>query len=364
MSVPATTGTLKNNIKDMQIGDYIACKYVAASGAVGTFSELGTSTATEIPIASAAVPNGTFYFVKTATGLLIADRNVQSSVSWDVLNAGKYIQGLPWDNGNIIPTMTSNNTPNGVASASSEYGGTNNYYAWKAFDKDNTGLSKWLSVNGTTTGWLSFTHFSPKKITCYTLGKGAGNAGSEPNSWTFEGSNDGNVWTVLDTQIGQINWIDSEKRRYLINNKTEYLKYRINVTKNNGGTYVQIGELEMFEIAGTIRSLTGGVAYADANGNSVTADALKGSWPINNEWDKYIVNFSTNKVQSSKTLDDVFHHVQTLCTWTQDTPMLSKSAATTRVGRGRITGLALTYPASSYSGVDYGFRPVIEYKEV
>lgn len=96
MPIPATSGQLKTNILDMQIGDYIPCKYVASSGAIGVFSELGTSTGTEIPVASTATPTGLFYFIKVDKGLLIADRVVQHSISWDMLNiTGRMIEGVP-----------------------------------------------------------------------------------------------------------------------------------------------------------------------------------------------------------------------------------------------------------------------------
>ena len=85
--------TKKTDLALMEIGDYIPCKYTATSGVVGSFSELGTSVATEIPVTGTATPSGSFNFIKVDKGLLIADRVVQQSVSWDVLNAGKYIEG-------------------------------------------------------------------------------------------------------------------------------------------------------------------------------------------------------------------------------------------------------------------------------
>lgn len=94
-AVPATTGRLVTSLDGMKVGDYIACKYVATSGAVGTFSEFGTSIATEIPVAGSATPNGLFYFVKIAKGIICSDRVVQHTITWDVLNAGKVIQGNP-----------------------------------------------------------------------------------------------------------------------------------------------------------------------------------------------------------------------------------------------------------------------------
>jgi hypothetical protein len=222
MGVPATTGVERTKVSDMQIGDYISCKYAAASGATGTFSELGVSTATEIPATGASAPNGTFYYVKTAKGLLIADRVVQHTRSWDSLNASKEIQGLPW-------------------------------------------------------------------------------TGSDVN-----------------------------------------------------------------QPAGIIRSLTGGVAYADAQGNKSLSDASNGAWPTNNEWDRHIVGFPADKIQAGKTLEDVWHW-GSVASWCQDTPVdgviLSGSNSVNRIGRGYDRADQIHVDSSSKSATTWGFRPVFEYDE-
>lgn len=214
MGVPASTGKLVTSLDGMKVGDYIACKYVATS-TVGTFSEFGSSTATEIPVAGSATPNGLFYFVKIAKGIICSDRVIQHSVTWDVLNAGKVIQGKP----------------------------------------------------------QSF------------------------------------------------------------------------------GAY-----------AGVIRSLTGGVAYADANGNSSTTDISKGAFPTNNEWDRYIANFNSKLIQSGKTIDDVFHWIA-MYTRCQETPILQIVANTSRTIRGNTSLVRFSNTTSSVSTSTSGFRPVFEYQE-
>lgn len=84
----------RTKLEDMQDGDCIPCRYTAkSSGAAGYFSEFGTCTADEIPVTGTATPNGLFYFVKVDDGLLIADRNIQHTISWDVLNNAKLVEG-------------------------------------------------------------------------------------------------------------------------------------------------------------------------------------------------------------------------------------------------------------------------------
>jgi WD40 repeat protein len=89
---------VKTSLSDMQTGDCIPFQYdTTATGVVGGFSNLGTANGKEIPTTGIAIPNDTngnkAYFVKNAKGMLIADRVIQHSVSWDALNSGKMIEG-------------------------------------------------------------------------------------------------------------------------------------------------------------------------------------------------------------------------------------------------------------------------------
>ncbi|NGP57656.1 hypothetical protein L3476_29050 [Paenibacillus thiaminolyticus] len=130
---------------------------------------------------------------------------------------------------------------------------------------------------------------------------------------------------------------------------------------------------------GYIRSLTGGVAYANAKKN-VTLDARLSTgkcFPTNNEYDKYLMGFPKELIPGGYTLDDVFHH-KNLFTWTQDTTLtgtrISDSGTTEsqdntwRVLRGNEynfpiwRGLGMGKSSLAYAST--GFRPVFEYKEV
>jgi hypothetical protein len=77
--------------KDLNIGKRIRCHYQAfTSGQVGVFSGLGQETSDFIPPASSATPNGDFYWIccdiKNGKKILLADRNIQHSISWDKIN--------------------------------------------------------------------------------------------------------------------------------------------------------------------------------------------------------------------------------------------------------------------------------------
>lgn len=83
---------LVNNIRKIQPGQAISCEYTAASNTFGTFANLGEAAKEPISDLAPAAPDGTFYFIcvgYTPAGnlKLVADRVIQSSVSWDVLSA-------------------------------------------------------------------------------------------------------------------------------------------------------------------------------------------------------------------------------------------------------------------------------------
>lgn len=359
---PATTGQLRTNVSEMKNGDFIIATFDFTTKMIGN---IGKAIQDEISVLGnpwSSTSIGSFYFVKVDRGFLISDRVVANEVPWDTLNTNKLIQGLPYDSGNIVPVMTSNT---GVASASSEY--SNVYQAWRAFDGDNN--TSW-ATNNTQTGWIYYKFSTPIKIGSYSIRNANSTqtsyyAGRSPKSWTFEGSNDGVGWTVLDTRSNEASWGSSEKRIYTFVNNQSFMYYRLNITANNGEAFIQIAEVEMADVGGSIRSLTGGVAYVDASGESLTTDKGLGAWPVNNEWDKYIVNFPLARIKAGNTVDDVFHVVPA-ATWCQDTPSITipSAAASTRVVRGYQKATAFGYNVSSTTTSYLAcFRPVFQYKE-
>ncbi|CAH0122554.1 hypothetical protein PAE9249_05126 [Paenibacillus sp. CECT 9249] len=121
---------------------------------------------------------------------------------------------------------------------------------------------------------------------------------------------------------------------------------------------------------GQYRSLSGGVGHVTLEGNMSLVDTQLGGYPVNNEYDTFIVK---GKVKPND--DSVFHHVNvgTLC---QETPAIGVqyigsdgkpiiAINTHRVRRGyEGKGEMFRISPSNYSNVSYGFRPVFEYKEV
>lgn len=100
--------TKKSTLDSMEIGDIISCRYTAPiSGKVGYFSELGTCNCEGIDKdVSPDTPDGKFYFIKVDDNKLIADRNVQSSISWKELNKNKLTCKMDTPNSSVLDKET------------------------------------------------------------------------------------------------------------------------------------------------------------------------------------------------------------------------------------------------------------------
>lgn len=127
----------------------------------------------------------------------------------------------------VIPTMINNNSGAeysttlavGIADASS-----NSSSAWNAFRFAGP-TTPWASGTSNT-GWVSYKFPTGKIIKRYRIGASS-TAASRPKDWTFEGSNDGSSWVVLDTVTG------ASSNVYIstsLSNTTPYTYYRINIT--------------------------------------------------------------------------------------------------------------------------------------
>jgi hypothetical protein len=147
----------------------------------------------------------------------------------------------------VTANMTSNVLPSPLsASASSQYNTT--YYAWKAFD-GNTSSEYWRTSTTNGTGWLKINLGSgiTKKITKVSVTAGA-TTGEAPKNFTLQASNDDSTYTTL-LQRTNITWTAYQTQSFTFDNNTNYRYYKLDVTSTGSGTYVQVGELQLFETA-------------------------------------------------------------------------------------------------------------------
>lgn len=164
------------------------------------------------------------------------------------------------------PVMTSNNTPSGSVTASS---GANPYLA---FDQA-TSTGNWATV-ALNTGWLAYQFASSRTIRRYAfIGVDVNRL---PRTWTFEGSNDGVTWAVLDTQTN-VTLVANTWYSYPIASPAAYTWYRINVTATFAvSNPVGIAELQMTESSGTVLGNTGNGVFNLNTGVTITCTLASG----------------------------------------------------------------------------------------
>jgi len=158
-----------------------------------------------------------------------------------------YLPSMP------IPKMTGNTQPSGTVNAGSD---TTN--AWKAFDQDApTPLTFWNGTGVATvssTAWLSYQFPATKTIKRYYFSRKLEN--TRPISWTFEGSNNGSTWDILETVLS--NTASTPYLSAILPNTTAYLYYRINITAVSLGTVGVMYQFEMTESTATTYGVTTG----------------------------------------------------------------------------------------------------------
>jgi len=114
---------------------------------------------------------------------------------------------------------------------------------------DGTTSTKWYTNVNASTGWIQykFGNGLAWRITEYKITSANDVSQRDPKDWQFQGSNDGNTWTTLDTRSNQTFASRFQTNTYDFTNTTPYCYYRLNITANNGGSGypIQLSELAM-----------------------------------------------------------------------------------------------------------------------
>lgn len=339
------------DIKDLAIGKRIRCNYSALSGFTGTFSGLGEESADFIPISSSANPSGDFYFIMVEDinkkKVLIADRNIQHSISWDALNSAGMVSGVKMPTKPFKGSLSGYENDEVQVSDNGFVSGTyGDYTGWKALDGKNGSGDKWaktVSANNPAELTIKFKKRKPI-INAFTITPPPINSASSvdhPKHFKLQASDDGSSWIdVFEHTAG----IGGSRTRFGFNNQQAYSYYRFSVLSTNGGNQVQIGEIE-FEsenkqrnIETKIRLLKGGTKSGDQD----------------NEWDKYIVNSTLN---GKITAGDTAVWNWGIFSWSSTT-----TTGTGRARRGQNTSSGFSESSTNTAITGIGFRPVLKIK--
>ena len=150
-----------------------------------------------------------------------------------------------------IPAMTGMSSPSGLVTVSSEYAQqwTPNIL-WKLFSggtpagdgSENIRMSRYAGNSPPRRIQYDFAGGVKSKINGYTIQHGITdypNSGAAADRWTFEGSNDGSTWTVLDSRTGE----------------------------STSGAWNAVGQIRSFSLASTANYSSYRWYFADAGGN-------------------------------------------------------------------------------------------------
>lgn len=165
-----------------------------------------------------------------------------------------------------VPTMTSNTTPSGVASASSEL--SSNYRAWGAFTDDAT---KYWACSSGAGRWIQYEFASAVTINALyltTMQQGV-------KKFKVQGSNDGFVSDTHDltSEISVDSVSGDTLFKYAILNDNAYKYYRVYIIEYWDNSYIQIKRVQFYgrtSSGAKIHGATGESAYILESGSPVT----------------------------------------------------------------------------------------------
>jgi hypothetical protein len=147
--------------------------------------------------------------------------------------------------GSCIPPMTADNipAPYAVSTSFDQLPGNSAYAAFNG--SPDTDI--WShSTFGVTTGQFNIDLGSAQIVNRYEMRCQLGYVSRAPKNWTFEGSNDNANWTVLHTVTNYSDWQTGISSFWNCSNNVAYRYYRINVTANNGDSYLTLAKIQVY----------------------------------------------------------------------------------------------------------------------
>ena len=140
-----------------------------------------------------------------------------------------------------VPTMTSNTTPSGTASATDHYSTNDAYLAF-----DNNASTSWLSASTSATSTdksLMYDFGSQVLIKKAVISPLYDVNGAHVKDYSIDGY-DGSSWTSLAS--GTCPDADTDTTVIIPNNTTKYSKFRLRVTSFYNGNYVCVKQMQFY----------------------------------------------------------------------------------------------------------------------
>lgn len=96
--------------------------------------------------------------------------------------------------------------------------------------------------------WVQYELGTQMAASWYELASADEPPGRDPRDWELQGSPDGRDWTTLDTRTDQEFPERFQRRKFRLDNTTDYLFYRLTITRTNGDSSIQLAEWRLSDV--------------------------------------------------------------------------------------------------------------------
>ena len=165
---------------------------------------------------------------------------------------------------NLVPIMTSHTTPSGVVTQSIEDA---TYAGWRVFNGET---SNYYWHAAAATAWVAYEFPQAELVNVYGIANYT--TSYIPKTWTFEGSNDGTSWDILDSRSDIVFDSVKEYKYFSTQVSAKYNHYRLNMTEQNTGTLYAVSGLSFHNAQDALTSTR---TYNDLNSSGSGSQTLQ-----------------------------------------------------------------------------------------
>ena len=217
----------------------------------------------------------------------------------------------------LVPIMTSNTTPSGIASASSEASTTRQ--AWKGFAGESA--NGWMPSETSYPAWIQYKFDAPTLATNLKALYKNDSGSSYTQKVEISASNDGANWTTLATNVSLNN--NDTYTDISFTNDNEYLYYRMTLLSGSGAPQPLVGSgylLQFYSISEGVTDNQSAMSYIGLNNycaNTLLADEDWCEGICNSEYFESVLNVkvptlsaNTNDIVSNGQYGDDYPQAQ------------------------------------------------------
>lgn len=95
--------------------------------------------------------------------------------------------------------------------------------------------------------WAQKEFEDPRHISSYMLVSGNDYESRDPQSWTLEGSNNGDNWTTIDSRSDVVFTERNYTKDFQLSDPVSYTYYRLSITENAGSSDIQLSEWRLIQ---------------------------------------------------------------------------------------------------------------------